>query len=409
MRRQVVLPHPDGPTMVTNSLSRTSKLTSSSVGKSRPSRRNTRLTRSNDDARSSRAAARSWPPPRDRRRDRETRARPSASGRSSTQARSPNAPRVQRGDGRAQVGRRVRVGADQRDLGERELAHVDLARPVLQADVHDHAARLARRRAPRCAWPCAPTASMTRSMRVVRRRRFRRGIERARSRMPCAADSRRSGVGLAPRGRRGSRSCRASSAASRPIAPPPITSTRTSGSGRASARIAQVDRVQRRRRGLGERRRARAPCPAGSRSGSPRGSSCARRSRRAASCRSSCGSSTGCRGPARSTRSAPQVMSGFTVTRLPVPGAGDDRARELVAEDQRRVRGADRGRGRRACPSRRCRPRRCGARTSPGGELRVGLVAVGDLVRAACRRALSCACHHPAENPPSTKIVWPVT
>ena len=30
----------------------------------------------------------------------------------------------------------------QRDLGERELAHVDLARPVLESDVHDHAAGL---------------------------------------------------------------------------------------------------------------------------------------------------------------------------------------------------------------------------------------------------------------------------
>jgi hypothetical protein len=46
IRRHVVLPQPDGPTIVTNSLSRTSKLTSSSVGKSRPSRLNTRLTRS---------------------------------------------------------------------------------------------------------------------------------------------------------------------------------------------------------------------------------------------------------------------------------------------------------------------------------------------------------------------------
>ena len=47
MRRQVVLPQPDGPTMVTNSRSRTPKLTASSVRKSLPSRRNTFVTPSN--------------------------------------------------------------------------------------------------------------------------------------------------------------------------------------------------------------------------------------------------------------------------------------------------------------------------------------------------------------------------
>ena len=49
---------------------------------------------------------------------------------------------LQRRDRRPQVGRRVSIGAEKRDLGERELAHVDLARPVLESDVHDHAAGL---------------------------------------------------------------------------------------------------------------------------------------------------------------------------------------------------------------------------------------------------------------------------
>ena len=70
---------------------------------------------------------------------------PSDSVRSSTQARSPNCALVQRRDRGAQVGRRVGVGAQQRDLGQRQLAHVDLAGPVLQADVHHHAAGLERR------------------------------------------------------------------------------------------------------------------------------------------------------------------------------------------------------------------------------------------------------------------------
>ena len=42
--------------------------------------------------------------------------------------------------GGAQVGLAVGVGAEQGDLGQREFAHVNLAGPVLQADVHDNTA-----------------------------------------------------------------------------------------------------------------------------------------------------------------------------------------------------------------------------------------------------------------------------
>src|SRR6185503_11407581 len=45
--RHVVLPQPDGPTIATNSRSRTSNVTASSAGNMRPSRSKTRLTRSN--------------------------------------------------------------------------------------------------------------------------------------------------------------------------------------------------------------------------------------------------------------------------------------------------------------------------------------------------------------------------
>src|SRR5438477_164324 len=45
IRRHVVLPHPDGPTIATNSLARTSKLTSSTAGRAWPSRRKRRPTR----------------------------------------------------------------------------------------------------------------------------------------------------------------------------------------------------------------------------------------------------------------------------------------------------------------------------------------------------------------------------
>jgi len=44
MRRQVVLPQPDGPTSATNSRSRTSKETLSTASVSRPSRLNARDT-----------------------------------------------------------------------------------------------------------------------------------------------------------------------------------------------------------------------------------------------------------------------------------------------------------------------------------------------------------------------------
>jgi hypothetical protein len=51
---------------------------------------------------------------------------------------------VQCRHGGAQVGHAVGVGAQQRDLGQRKLAHVDLAGPVLQPDVHHHTAGLHR-------------------------------------------------------------------------------------------------------------------------------------------------------------------------------------------------------------------------------------------------------------------------
>src|SRR6186713_891191 len=132
IRRQVVLPQPDGPTIVTNSLSRTSKLTSSSVGKSRPSRLNTRLTRSN-------TMLLNGGPSRPQQdlggggsaaieigeRRRAVGERPLLHPREIAER-----SRVECGNRRVEIGGRVRVSADQRDLGERELAHVDLAGPV---------------------------------------------------------------------------------------------------------------------------------------------------------------------------------------------------------------------------------------------------------------------------------------
>src|SRR6185503_1266717 len=150
MRRHVVLPHPDGPTSATNSRSRTSNETWSSVRKSVPSRGKTRVTSrktmslmsvawgdgswSKDDLRRAGAAF------------------VQVAKRGGT-VREPALldPRevaeravVQRAHRGAKVCGRIRIRADQRDLGERELPHVDLARPVGESDVHHDAARLHR-------------------------------------------------------------------------------------------------------------------------------------------------------------------------------------------------------------------------------------------------------------------------
>ena len=86
-------------------------------------------------------AARSWPPPSGRDAGRRTHRRRARAGAPRPRRGRRSAPAAMRAHRRAHVGRRVGVGADQRDLRERELAHVDLARPVLQSDVHDDAAR----------------------------------------------------------------------------------------------------------------------------------------------------------------------------------------------------------------------------------------------------------------------------
>src|SRR6185312_3554845 len=168
IRRHVVLPQPDGPTIATNSRSCTVKLTSLSAGNDVPSRSNSRDTWSKTMALTGlpfapRAAgfsvatigawggpARSWlqqhpgggaaalvkVAERIRAFGERTLLDPSEIA---------EGPALERRDRRDEVGGRIRVRADQRHLGERELAHVDLARPIGEADVHHDAAGLHRR------------------------------------------------------------------------------------------------------------------------------------------------------------------------------------------------------------------------------------------------------------------------
>ena len=301
MRRHVVLPQPDGPTMATNSLSRTSKLTSSSAGKSLPSRRNVARHAIENDVAHGRstifaAAARPWS------RSRNARA-PSASDRSSTQAEIAERARVQRGHGGAQVRSRVRVDADQRDFGERELAHVDLASPspasptCMTTPPGFTAASAALRVA------LAPTASMTRSTLLSAGARTCLRDRRSRSRRRAARRFAPQRVGL------GDADVAAAVAAQQ---------QRGEQADRAAAQDQHAALGQRPherpRRGVRSRAarspRARSARPARDvMSGGNldharrRGSSRTRRSRPAASCRSSCGWRTGCCGPARRIRS----------------------------------------------------------------------------------------------------------
>src|SRR5688572_8724898 len=65
MRRQVVLPQPEGPTSATNSRSRTSRETSSTASCSRPSRRNVRDTPSKTILLMNKWGQTPFPPPED--------------------------------------------------------------------------------------------------------------------------------------------------------------------------------------------------------------------------------------------------------------------------------------------------------------------------------------------------------
>src|SRR5579864_3834601 len=143
IRRHVVLPHPDGPTSATNSRSRTLNEIPSRVSTSLPSRSNTRVTSSN--AMSLMRVSPSWAQYDLGRGDPafvQVAERRRAVGKRPLLDPIEIAERmlVQRQRGRAKVRRRVRIRADQRDLRERELAHVDLARPIHQPDLnHDTA------------------------------------------------------------------------------------------------------------------------------------------------------------------------------------------------------------------------------------------------------------------------------
>src|SRR6478672_8650043 len=133
MRRHVVLPQPDGPTIATNSRSRTFNEIRSSAGNDWPSRWKTRLTASNTMS-LTRALPRlsGWRPSRaqhDLRRRAASQVqvaeRGSALGERPLLHPVEVAERalVQRKCRGAQVCCRVRVRADQRDLGKRQLAH----------------------------------------------------------------------------------------------------------------------------------------------------------------------------------------------------------------------------------------------------------------------------------------------
>ena len=191
----------------------------------------------------------------------------------------------------------------QRDLGQRELPHVDLGGPVLQADVQHHAAgldrgerRLARGRSR------PPRRSRGRSC-LPSGRRSASGSKAAHRRAARRAASRRSALvsarWIAPRAPGAQQQRR-----EQPMAPAADHQHGALRHGAGQRARGEGERVQRRGGRLGERGGAHVHALGQVDHGARRGDHALGEAAGALSCRSWCGWRTGCRGPARSTRSA---------------------------------------------------------------------------------------------------------